>query len=125
MTLAILYGMRARDPGRCFRASSRALATTRGNGSTSPHSPRTTTEDKDDIPDFLTRYETSFDPLYIKPWQSGALIGALGPLDFRLPMPWNLPYVATLDPQGSVVAQWDGATILAAIDAALQSQLAR
>jgi len=40
-------------------------------------------------------------------------------------MPWNLPYVATLDPQGSVVAQWDGATILAAIDAALQSQLAR
>ena len=82
-------------------------------------------EDKDDIPDFLTRYEASFDPLYIKPWQSGALIGALGPLDFRLPMPWNLPYVATLDPQGSVVAQWDGATILAAIDAALQSQLAR
>jgi len=40
-------------------------------------------------------------------------------------MPWNLPYVAMLDPQGSVVARWDGATILAAIDAALQSQLAR
>jgi len=82
-------------------------------------------EDKDGVPGFLARYQAPFDPLYIKPWQPGTLIGALGPLGFRLPTPWNLPYVAMLDPQGSVVAQWDGATNLAAIDAALQSQLAR
>ena len=82
-------------------------------------------EDRDGVPAFLARYQAPFDPLYIKPWRPGALIGALGPLGFRLPTPWNLPYVAMLDPQGSVVAQWDGATNLAAIDAALQSQLAR
>ncbi|PYO95669.1 MAG: hypothetical protein DMD60_12765 [Gemmatimonadetes bacterium] len=82
-------------------------------------------DDKDRIPDFLARYDAPFDPLYIKPWQPGELIGALGPLGFRLPTPWNLPYVALLDSQGNMVAQWDGATNLAAIFAATQSQLAQ
>jgi len=82
-------------------------------------------EDKDDIPDFLTRYEAPFDPLFIKPWQPGELIGALGPLGFGIPRPWNRPYVAVLDRQGHVAAQADGATNLAAIDAAIQSQLGR
>src|SRR6266480_6965793 len=52
--------------------------------------------------------------------------GALSPLGFGLTRaPWDRPYVAVLDPQGSVVAQWNAATNLAAIDAAIQSQLAR
>jgi len=75
-------------------------------------------EDKDDIPDFLARYEAPFDPLYIKPWQPGELSGALSPLGFALTRaPWDRPYVAVLDPQGNVVAQWNPATNLAAVDA--------
>jgi hypothetical protein len=83
-------------------------------------------EDKDGIPGFLARYEAPFDPLYIKPWQPGELSGALSPLGFHLTRaPWDRPYVAVLDPHGDVVAQWNAATNLAAIDAAIQSQLAR
>jgi hypothetical protein len=83
-------------------------------------------EDKDGIPGFLARYEAPFDPLYIKPWQPGELSGALTPLGFGITRaPWDRPYVAVLDPQGNVVAQWNAATNLAAIDAAIQSQLAR
>ena len=83
-------------------------------------------EDKDGIPGFLARYEAPFDPLYIKPWQPGELSGALSPLGFNITRaPWDRPYVAVLDPQGNVVAQWNAATNLAAIDAAIQSQLAR
>jgi len=83
-------------------------------------------EDKDGIPGFLARYEAPFDPLYIKPWQPGELSGALSPLGFRITRaPWDRPYVAVLDPQGNVVGQWNAATNLAAIDAAIQSQLAR
>ena len=78
------------------------------------------------IPGFLARYEAPFDPLYIKPWQPGELSGALSPLGFNITRaPWDRPYVAVLDPQGNVVAQWNAATNLAAIDAAIQSQLAR
>src|SRR5207237_749725 len=79
----------------------------------------------DAVPGFLARYHAPFDPLYVKPWQPGALFDALIPLGFHIPTPWNLPYVAVLDSQGSVVAEWDGATNLAAVDAAIQSQLAR
>ena len=83
-------------------------------------------EDKDGIPGFLARYEAPFDPLYIKPWQPGELSGALSPLGFNITRaPWDRPYVAVLDPQGNVVVQWNAATNLAAIDAAIQSQLAR
>jgi hypothetical protein len=83
-------------------------------------------EDKDGIPDFLGRYEAPFDPLYIKPWQPGELSDALSPLGFHITRaPWDRPYVAVLDPQGDVVVQWNAAINLAAIDAAIQSQLAR
>jgi len=126
VTLAILYGTRcprsrAMFPGfvglaRHYEGQAFAVA------AFSTHD----AEDKDGIPDFLARYEAPFDPLYIKPWQPGELSDALSPLGFHITRaPWDRPYVAVLDPQGNVVVQWNAAINLAAIDAAIQSQLAR
>ena len=125
VTLAILYGTRcprsrAMFPG--FVALARHHAGERVDVAAFSTDDQ---ENRGDVPDFLARYQAPFDPLYIKPWQPGQLMASLNPMGFELPSPWDRPYVAVLDQRGNVVAQWNAATNLAAIDAALQSQLGR
>ena len=126
VTLAILYGTRCPRSRAMFPGFVALARHYQGQGFDVAAFSTDDDEDKGDIPDFLARYEAPFDPLYIKPWQPGELSGALSPLGFHLTRaPWDRPYVAVLDPHGDVVAQWNAATDLAAIDAAIQSQLAR
>src|SRR2546422_7827286 len=126
VTLAILYGTRCPRSRGMFPGFVALARAYEGQPFDVAAFSTDDDEDKDGIPSFLARYEAPFDPLYIKPWQPGELSGALSPLGFHLTRgPWDRPYVAVLDPQGNVVAQWDGATNLAAIDAAIQSQLTR
>jgi len=126
VTLAILYGTRCPRSKAMFPGFVALARHYEGQPFAVAAFSTDDEEDKDGIPGFLARYEAPFDPLYIKPWQPGELSGALSPLGFGLTRaPWDRPYVAVLDPQGSVVAQWNAATNLAAIDAAIQSQLAR
>jgi len=126
VTLAILYGTRCPRSRAMFPGFVALARHYQGQQFDVAAFSTDDDEDKVDIPGFLARYEAPFDPLYIKPWQPGELSGALSPLGFHLTRaPWDRPYVAVLDPQGNVVAQWNPATNLAAIDAAIQSQLAR
>ena len=126
VTLAILYGTRCPRSRAMFPGFVALARHYQGQGFDVAAFSTDDDEDKDGIPGFLARYEAPFDPLYIKPWQPGELSGALSPLGFNITRaPWDRPYVAVLDPQGNVVVQWNAATNLAAIDAAIQSQLAR
>jgi hypothetical protein len=126
VTLAILYGTRCPRSRAMFPGFVALARHYQGQQFDVAAFSTDDDEDKDGIPGFLARYEAPFDPLYIKPWQPGELSGALSPLGFHLTRaPWDRPYVAVLDPHGDVVAQWNAATNLAAIDAAIQSQLAR
>ena len=125
VTLAILYGTRCPRSQAMFPGFVALAHHYEGQAFDVAAFSMDEPEDKDAVPGFLARYHAPFDPLYVKPWQPGALFDALIPLGFHIPTPWNLPYVAVLDSQGSVVAEWDGATNLAAVDAAIQSQLAR
>ncbi len=126
VTLAILYGTRCPRSRAMFPGFVALARHYQGQQFDVAAFSTDDDEDKDGIPGFLARYEAPFDPLYIKPWQPGELSGALSPLGFNITRaPWDRPYVAVLDPQGNVVVQWNAATNLAAIDAAIQSQLAR
>src|SRR5436309_469291 len=126
VTLAILYGTRCPRSRAMFPGFVALARHYQGQQFDVAAFSTDDDEDKDGIPGFLARYEAPFDPLYIKPWQPGELSGALSPLGFNITRaPWDRPYVAVLDPQGSVVAQWNPATNLAAVDAVIQSQLAR
>lgn len=126
VTLAILYGTRCPRSRAMFPGFVALARHDEGQAFAVAAFSTDDAEDKDGIPDFLARYDAPFDPLYIKPWQPGELSDALSPLGFHITRaPWDRPYVAVLDPQGDVVVQWNAAINLAAIDAAIQSQLAR
>ncbi len=125
VTLAILYGTRCPRSRAMFPGFAALARRYQGQPVDVAAFSTDDEEDRGDVPDFLARYEAPFEPLFIKPWQPGQLMASLNPLGFQIPSPWDRPYVAVLDQQGSVVAQWNAATNLAAIDAAIQSQLSR
>jgi hypothetical protein len=74
-----------------------------------------------DVPPFLAHFGAPFQPYYIKPRQAGEMGRDMATIGLHLPSPWNLPHIAVLDANGQVVGEWDGATDLNAIDAALSS----
>jgi hypothetical protein len=77
-----------------------------------------TKETPEDVTPFLTEAKAPFQPYYIEPGSVGPEFQSLG---IHLPDVFNLPYIAVLDPSGRVVGEWDGATDIKAINAALSS----
>ncbi len=75
----------------------------------------------EDVPGFLAQYGASFAPAHIKRRGQGQMAAAMATIGLQLPAPWNLPHVAVIDASGQVVGEWDAATDLRAIDAALRS----
>lgn len=74
-----------------------------------------------DVPPFLAEFGAPFTPYHITRRVPGELSRDLGPLGLHVEGVWNMPHVAVLDGSGRVVGEWDGATNLRAIDAALSS----
>ncbi len=74
-----------------------------------------------DVPGFLSRYHAPFEPVHVQRWAPGQMAVAMATIGLQLPTPWNLPHVAVIDASGRIVGEWDGATNLRAIDAALSS----
>jgi hypothetical protein len=83
------------------------------------------TDDPEDVRGFLSRFGAPFAPLFAVRGRPGDLSRALEEFGISLPSPFNLPYVAVLDPEGKAVGQWDAATNLASIDAAVREALRR
>jgi hypothetical protein len=74
-----------------------------------------------DVAPFLARYGAPFQPFYIKRWPPGQMSRDMATLGLQIPTRWSMPHVAVLDASGRVIAEWDAATDLGAIDAALSS----
>ena len=75
----------------------------------------------EDVPGFLAQYGAPFAPAHIKRRGQGQMAAAMATIGLQLPDPWNMPHVAVIDASGQVVGEWDAATDLRAIDAALRS----
>lgn len=57
------------------------------------------------IPDFLSRHNAPFSPVWIKRWEPGTLSKALTAIGIDIGSSWTRPLVAVRDTQGRIVAQ--------------------
>lgn len=73
------------------------------------------------VPPFLAQFGAPFQPLHIKPRPPGQIGRDMATIGLQLGSTWNMPHVAVLDASGQVVGEWDAATDLRAIDAAVSS----
>lgn len=64
-------------------------------------------------------------PTWLEPWPSGALDSTMAELGVRVGKTWTIPLVAVIDPEGKVVAQWQGETDYEPIIAAAKRALGR
>jgi hypothetical protein len=64
-------------------------------------------------------------PFWLEPWKPGALDSTMATLGVRVGATWSVPLVAVIDPDGRVIAQWQGETVAQPIIAAAEHALDR
>ena len=78
-------------------------------------------ENPEDLNSYLGNKELPFRKLWIRPWQPGQLDSAMKPVGFQIGATFGIPFVAVIDRNGRVAAQWTGVPPLEKLQAALAS----
>jgi len=76
---------------------------------------------QDKAVDFVSNYTTPFSCYWVAPWEPGRLDASMGPIGIRIGQTLRLPLVAVINPEGQVIAQWQGLQDISQVAKALGS----